>query len=171
MDQTRDRILELIGSAPTLDDAARYVVEELVTLPTYTWVGVYWRDDDELVLGPWAGPAPTEHTRIPVGQGICGAAAASGRTEIVADVDEDERYLACFPETRSEIVVPIKDGDRVVGEIDADGDQIAAFDQSDANVLEEIAAALARFHAEVGGPDLSESDDEDDAPAVYTSGD
>lgn len=171
MDQTRDRILELIASAPSLDDAARYVVEELVTLSSYSWVGVYWLEDDELVLGPWAGPQATEHTRIKVGEGICGAAAASGRTEVVADVDEDDRYLACFPDTRSEIVVPIKDGDRVVGEIDADGTEIAAFDQSDANVLEQIAAELGRFHGEVGGPDLDDQDDEDDAPAVYTSED
>lgn len=170
MDETRDRILELIGSAPDLDLAARYVVEELVTLPSYTWVGVYWVDGEELVLGPWAGPEPTEHTRIAIGEGICGAAAASGRTELVADVDEDDRYLQCFPDTRSEIVVPIKVGDRVVGEIDADADEVAAFDQSDANVLERIAAELGRFHDEVGGPTLDDAD-ADDAPAVYTSGD
>jgi putative methionine-R-sulfoxide reductase with GAF domain len=145
MDQTRDRILQLIASAPDREYAARYAVEELATLPRYHWVGVYWREDDELVLGPWEGPEETEHTRIPIGEGICGAAARSGRTEIVADVSEDERYLACFVETRSEIVVPIKKGDEVIGEIDVDGTEVAAFDQSDANVLEAIAEAIAEL--------------------------
>ena len=73
----------------------------------YSWVGIYLVEGDDLVLGPWRGPQATEHVRIPVGQGICGAAAASGETEIVDDVDADPRYLACFPSTRSEIVVPI----------------------------------------------------------------
>ena len=73
------------------------------------------------------GPAATEHARIPIGQGICGAAAASGRTEIVDDVNADDRYLACFPSTRSEIVVPIAYEGRVVGEIDIDSDRPAAF--------------------------------------------
>lgn len=145
MEQTRDRILQLIASAPDREYAARYAVEELVTLPRYSWVGVYWVEGDELVLGPWKGPEATEHERIPIGQGICGAAAASGETEIVADVSEDDRYLACFLDTRSEIVVPIKKGDEVVGEIDVDGTEVAAFDQADANALEAIAAAIAEL--------------------------
>ncbi len=145
MDQTRDRILQLIASAPDRDYAARYVVEELVTLPTYGWVGVYWVEGEELVLGAWDGPEETAHTRIPIGTGICGAAAASGRTEIIADVAEDDRYLACFPDTRSEIVVPITKDGKVVGEIDVDGVEVAAFDQSDANALETIAQAMAEL--------------------------
>lgn len=169
MEQTRDRILELIDSAPDLEYAARYTVEELATLPSYTWVGIYWVDGDELVLGPWTGPEATEHTRIKVGEGICGAAAASGRTEIVADVDQDDRYLQCFVGTRSEIVVPITREGEVIGEIDVDGSEVAAFDQSDANILEEIAAALAE--RAVDGPPLGGDDDgdEDDSPTVYTA--
>jgi len=73
----------------------------------YSWIGIYLVEGDDLVLGPWKGPEATEHVRIPVGQGICGAAAASGETEIVDDVNADPRYLACFVSTRSEIVVPI----------------------------------------------------------------
>lgn len=169
MEQTRDRILELIDSAPDLEYAARYAVEELATLATYSWVGIYWVDGDELVLGAWTGPEATEHTRIKIGEGVCGAAAASGRTEIVADVDEDERYLQCFHDTRSEIVVPIVREGKVIGEIDVDATEIAAFDQSDANILEGIAAALAE--RAVDGPPLGgESDDEDDdGPTVYTA--
>ena len=76
---------------------------------------------------PSDGPAATEHIRIPIGQGVCGAAAASGVTEIVDDVNADPRYLACFLSTRSEIVVPISYEDIVVAEIDIDSDVPAAF--------------------------------------------
>jgi L-methionine (R)-S-oxide reductase len=81
--------------------------------------------------------------RIPVGQGICGAAAASGETEIVDDVDADPRYLACFASTRSEIVVPIADEGRVVGEIDINSDLPAAFSGEDRAILESVAALIA----------------------------
>ncbi len=79
-------------------------------LSYYSWVGFYMLDPSDenfLVLGPYRG-APTEHVRIPVTQGICGAAVAQGKTVIVDDVSEDPRYLACSLETRSEIVVPIR---------------------------------------------------------------
>lgn len=111
----------------------------------YDWVGIYWVDPSgkELVLGPWSGPDATEHTRIPIGTGICGAAAASGKTEIVDDVNLDPRYLACFATTRSEIVVPIFHDGKVVGEIDIDGSDPAAFGPPDAHFLEEVAALLA----------------------------
>ena len=95
------------------------------------------------ILGPWTGPEATEHAVIPIGVGICGAAAASGRTEIVDDVNADPRYLACFTTTRSEIVVPIFDGADVIGEIDIDGSDLAAYDETDARFLEEVAALLA----------------------------
>jgi L-methionine (R)-S-oxide reductase len=124
--------------------AAQRAVEELHDrLPHYDWVGIYWVDGDELVLGPWVGPEATEHTRIPIGTGVCGAAAASGRTEIVPDVSADERYLACFASTKSEIVVPIFHENVVVGEIDVDGSDLDAFDETDARFLEEVAALLA----------------------------
>lgn len=109
----------------------------------YSWVGIYWVDGDDLVLGPWRGPQATEHTRIPIGTGVCGAAARSGRTEIVPDVNKDSRYLACFAHTRSEIVVPIFAAGRVVGEIDIDGDQLDAFSTEDQRFLEAVAELLA----------------------------
>ena len=111
--------------------------------PHYDWVGIYWVDGSDLVLGPWIGPQATEHTRIPIGIGVCGAAAASGQTEIVPDVNADPRYLACFASTRSEIVVPIFADGVVVGEIDIDGSDLDAFDETDARFLEEVAALLA----------------------------
>lgn len=96
----------------------------------------------DLILGPWEGPEATEHTRIPIGTGVCGAAAASGRTEIVPDVSRDPRYLACFTSTRSEIVVPIVHDASVVGEIDVDGTALAAFGRADQEFLEAVAALL-----------------------------
>ena len=111
----------------------------------YSWVGIYLVEGDDLVLGPWRGPQATEHVRIPVGEGVCGAAAASGETEIVDDVNADPRYLACFPSTRSEIVVPISHEGRVVGEIDIDSDRPAAFGEHDRALLERVALVVAPF--------------------------
>jgi L-methionine (R)-S-oxide reductase len=139
-------IRSAIAEAPGTEAAAQRAVELLHDrFAHYDWVGIYWIDPNgaELVLGPWIGPEATEHTRIPIGAGICGAAAASGQTVIVDDVDADPRYLACFSTTRSEIVVPIFGDGQVVGEIDIDGDDLGAYDQTDAIFLEEIAALLA----------------------------
>jgi GAF domain-containing protein len=124
--------------------AAQRVVDQLRDrFGGYDWVGIYWVEGSDLVLGPWSGAEATEHTRIPIGTGVCGAAAASGQTEIVPDVDADPRYLACFASTRSEIVVPIFEGGEVIGEIDIDGSDLDAFDETDARFLEEVAALVA----------------------------
>ena len=136
-----DGILDHGGES---DDVLRAVVELLHDrFDHYSWVGIYLVEGDELVLGPWNGPEETDHVRIPVGQGICGAAAATGETEIVDDVNADPRYLACFPSTRSEIVVPIPFEGRVVGEIDIDSDEPAAFTDADREFLERVAALIA----------------------------
>jgi L-methionine (R)-S-oxide reductase len=111
----------------------------------YSWVGIYLVEGDDLVLGPWKGPEATEHVRIPVGQGVCGAAAATGQTEVVDDVNADPRYLACFPSTRSEIVVPIARDGRVIGEIDIDSDSPAAFGDADRAFLERVAESVAHL--------------------------
>jgi len=100
------------------------------------------RQGEELALTAWDGPEATQHVRIPVGQGICGLAARTGETVIVGDVNADSRYLDCFPQTRSEIVVPIYAQDEVIGEIDIDSDQASAFSDDDRQVLERIAAIL-----------------------------
>ncbi len=120
----------------------RVVAEIKSALPDYTWVGIYLVEDGELVLGPFLGK-PSPHVRIPIGRGICGAAAAEGRTIVVDDVRADDRYLACSLETRSEIVVPIVRDGRVLGEIDIDSDRRAAFDARDRALLEAVAGQLA----------------------------
>lgn len=140
----RDEVRERIRRAHDVEEAGRIAVADLsVRVAHYSWVGIYWVEGEDLVLGPWAGPEPTEHVRIPIGVGVCGAAAASGETEVVADVSQDPRYLACFPDTKSEIVVPIKRFDgKVVGEIDIDSDRLAAFGPEDRSLLEAVAADL-----------------------------
>ncbi len=136
-----DRILNRGGDA---DDILRQVVAILHDrFDHYSWVGIYLVEGDDLVLGPWQGPQPTEHVRIAVGEGVCGAAAASGRTEVVDDVNSDPRYISCFPSTRSEIVVPIAYEGRVVGEIDIDSDQPAAFGPEDKAFLERVALLIS----------------------------
>ena len=111
-------------------------------MPDYSWVGIYLLDGNELVLGPFEGK-PSPHTRIPLGRGICGAAASEKATIIVDDVNADPRYLACSVETKSEIVVPIMAGSDVLGEIDIDSDRPAAFGEADKTLLEAVAALLA----------------------------
>ncbi len=116
-------------------------------LTTYNWAGFYMldpRDEEVLVLGPFWG-AGTEHVRIPVSEGICGAAVAQGETVIVADVAADPRYLACSLETKSEIVVPIRARGRIVGEIDIDSHRLDAFGAEDRRFLEQCAEIIAEY--------------------------
>ncbi len=110
--------------------------------PHYTGVYVYLLEGETLVLGPYRG-RPTEHTRIPIGAGICGRAARVKETVVVGDVNADAAYIACSLQTRSEIVVPIMRDARVLGEIDIDSDVPAAFTARDRKFLEEVARLLA----------------------------
>lgn len=121
-----------------------WIVQYLKTkFSHYNWVGIYLVQGDSLVLGPWAGNIPTEHVKIPIGQGVCGSAAASGQTEVVPDVHADSRYISCFPNTKSEIVVPIKKDGRIVGEIDIDSDEKNSFTDKDIILLERVADMLS----------------------------
>jgi L-methionine (R)-S-oxide reductase len=141
-----DAVDRIVNREDDADELLRKVVDVLHDrFSHYSWVGIYFVEGADLALGPWKGPEATEHVRIPVGQGICGAAAASGRTEIVDDVNADERYLACFPSTRSEIVVPISYEGRVVGEIDIDSDKPAAFGDADRMFLERVALLISPY--------------------------
>jgi GAF domain-containing protein len=144
---TKDAIERLAREASSADQFMRQTVELLrQRMLTYHWVGFYMLDADTqpptLVLGPFAG-AMTPHTRIPLSQGICGAAASSGETVVVDDVRKDNRYLACSLETKSEIVVPIAINGRVVGELDIDSHFPAAFAEDDRQLLEYCASLTA----------------------------
>ncbi len=142
-------IRSAVAAAPNANSAMKQVVRLLKdAMPAYTWVGIYVLDGEELVLGPYIGK-PSPHTRIPLGQGICGAAVTEKATIVVDDVNADPRYLACSVETKSEIVVPIMRGSQALGEIDIDSDQPAAFGPRDRALLEPVAAMLAeRFDEE-----------------------
>ncbi|MCJ7549907.1 MAG: GAF domain-containing protein [Anaerolineae bacterium] len=132
-DDELDEILERICAV--LKDAVSH----------YDWVGFYLVDPDaeaELILGPYVG-APTEHTRIPFGKGICGQAAATESTFIVQDVTQETNYLSCSPNVRSEIVVPILKGSVVVGELDIDSHALAPFTDQDQAFLDALCVRVA----------------------------
>src|SRR5687767_6519238 len=145
--RTLKKIESLIGRESGMQAMETVVRTLQAEHPDYTWVGIYLLYGNELVLGPFVGK-PSPHTRIPLGRGICGAAATERTTIIVDDVSADPRYLACSLDTKSEIVTPIMlDGD-VLGEIDIDSDKPAAFGPADRSLLERVAALLApRLHS------------------------
>jgi L-methionine (R)-S-oxide reductase len=153
-DRHQTALAAVTAALASEQDAARAMqttVQLLAThLTDYTWTGIYLLDGNELVLGPFVGK-PSPHTRIPLGRGICGAAATEKATIIVDDVNADPRYLACSIETRSEIVVPIVLNGEVLGELDIDSDKKAAFDHHDQALLEQVAALLAPRLANRGG--------------------
>ena len=135
--------LATVAKGTPLDTVLDRTVAALQTgFPHYTGVYLYWLEGTTLVLRAFRG-RPTEHVRIPVGQGICGRAARERRTVMVDDVNADPAYLACSLETRSEIVVPIMKGAAVLGDIDIDSDVPAAFTDADRGFLEAVAAAVA----------------------------
>jgi L-methionine (R)-S-oxide reductase len=142
------RIREFASTAPTLASLQQSIVETIAqNLPYCNWTGFYMldpADNQTLILGPYIGDT-TPHVRIPVTEGICGAAAASGKTVIVDDVNADPRYLSCSIKTKSEIVVPIYARGKVIGEIDIDSHTPAAFTQADRKFLEEAAIIVGAF--------------------------
>jgi len=134
-----DAILAHLAGRQALEEVCRFL---RASFAHYPWVGVYRVEGDGLVLDAWDGAQATEHTRIPIARGICGQAVREERTVVVDDVRSDPNYLACFLETRAEIVVPIRHGGRVVGEVDIDGNAVRTFDASDRRFLEAVATKL-----------------------------
>ena len=138
-------------NASNADELMSIIVGRLQErLAHFNWVGFYMIEksadgaEPMLVLGPYVG-AVTPHTRIPLHQGICGAAAASGRTVVVDDVNSDPRYLACSIETKSEIVVPITVRGEIVGELDIDSHTTAAFKDDDRQLVEHCARLVGHY--------------------------
>ena len=144
----RSEILDRLRDIASHADARNRLPFETVQIlkdnvPYYDWVGIYsLESDEELLLGPFLGK-PSPHARIKAGEGICGAAVREENTIIIDDVNSDPRYLACSLETKSEIVVPIFKGGRVVGELDIDSHTLAAFTDQDRRFLEEVCEILA----------------------------
>ena len=145
-DQNRLELIERIRTKIASETSREGVLKTAVELidgysDDFNWTGVYMRDGDILRVGPYVGPT-TEHTVIELNRGICGAAASQKQTIIVDDVQSDPRFLACSIHTRSEIVVPLMDGDVCIGEIDIDSNRRSAFSTEDRGMLEQVAAII-----------------------------
>jgi len=143
-DDIVNQVEQIVSSARPRDEALREAVRILKQeRDYYNWVGIYLLEGDTLVLHNYIGK-PTEHTRIPVGQGVCGTAVAEGANQIVGDVTKLDNYLACSLETRAEIVVLIRRGSEIFGQIDIDSDRENAFTDEDESMLSLVADSLAR---------------------------
>jgi len=140
------RDLQMMRDEGHLSDALmRYAVRSIASSDDrFSWVGVYLLNDEgsELWLHNYIG-TPTEHAKIPVGTGVCGRAVAEGANLNVPDVSKEENYLACSPDVQSEMVVLIRAGDDIYGQIDLDSEDAAAFTDEDEEVLQAVADKLA----------------------------
>lgn len=153
IEEIRSEITELAkdahGPAELMQSMVKLLHDRMLK---YNWVGFYMLEPAAqppvLVLGAFEG-AMTPHVRIPLNQGICGAAASSGQTVVVDDVNKDPRYLACSLETKSEIVVPVFAHGKIVGELDIDSHFPAAFTSEH--------QALVQYCAQVVGQKLESS--------------
>lgn len=142
-DEIASDIDQFIESGASLDEVLKQAVSLLKQeREHYNWVGIYLLEGDMLVLHNYLGK-PTEHTRIPVGVGVCGMAVAEGANQIVGDVSKLDNYLACSIGTRSEIVVLIRRGAEILGQIDIDSDLEDAFISEDEELLKRAADRLS----------------------------
>jgi GAF domain-containing protein len=142
-DELAVRLEKIVRSGSQTKAITDFVCRELRKIPHYTWVGIYGVEGTDLVLRSWSGPSATQHPRIPIGRGICGVAISEKATVVVPDVSADPRYLPCFLNTRSEIVVPILRDGAPVAEIDVDSDRPDAFTPTDRAFLEAVSEDLA----------------------------
>ncbi len=147
LEEVRQEVDRLNDEAVTADQLMESIAVLLnKEMLKYNWVGFYMLEsgaDPVLVLGHYRG-AMTPHSRISLNQGICGAAASSGKTVVVDDVTKDTRYLACSLETKSEIVVPVFVRGKVVGELDIDSHFPAAFGSDDRELVEYCAQLVGQ---------------------------
>ncbi|MEO0004497.1 MAG: GAF domain-containing protein [candidate division WOR-3 bacterium] len=139
-----DEIRQLVRSSQRSEDAqARVVMAIKKHFPKFHWVGIFRLEGKDLVLGPYQGKEPKGFERIPVGRGVCGTVAVTMRTEVVPDVGADARYLFCFDETRSELVVPVIKQGKLWGEITVDASEPGAFTRDEIELIEKAAQILA----------------------------
>jgi L-methionine (R)-S-oxide reductase len=132
----------LTGEADAVANAANAAAAIFNSLPHLNWAGFYFLRDDTLVLGPFQGrPACV---RIKIGDGVCGTAARERRSIVVPDVDAFPGHIACDTASRSELVVPLLDEDRLLGVLDLDSPDLARFDTVDQTGCEALAAIIVR---------------------------
>jgi GAF domain-containing protein len=146
MDPERRKLVDDIQEAIAVHHSETDILQAAVRLidafsEGFNWTGFYMMRHGALEVGPYVGPV-TEHTRIELNRGVCGAAASKKETVMVDDVRADPRFIACSLGTRSEIVVPLMDGDTCLGEIDVDSDQPAFFTDEDREMLEMVAEVI-----------------------------
>jgi L-methionine (R)-S-oxide reductase len=115
----------------------------LSNIEGYDWCGIYRLEGSDLELDQYVGE-PTEHTRIPIGQGVCGTAVAENSNQVIKDVREIDNYISCSLDTRSEIVVLIHLDGEILGQIDIDSRQVGKFAREDEHFLEQMATVLAK---------------------------
>ncbi len=142
-----EKILKALHAAycheATRDELLKMAATKLHAVGSpYTGVYMYMLHDNMLKLEAFEG-RPTDHQEIPVGVGLCGRAVAEKRDLNVADVKADDQYLACSIETRSELIVLIRRGDLILGQIDIDSDEIDGFDEAEQAAVQRVADGLA----------------------------
>ena len=143
------RLDQLAASGASFNTVLAGAVEYLHPAhPDFHWTGVYELfPDNVLRLGPFIG-TPTDHVFISVGKGVCGSAVAERRDKNVPDVSKEPNYLACSSSTRSELVVLIRDGDRIFAQIDVDSHEVDAFDSHTEVEVKKVADWLARAYSD-----------------------
>jgi GAF domain-containing protein len=151
IDELVAKLEQMVTEGAELDTVLQTAIQQLHELDDrFDWTGIYELfPDGVLRLGPFVG-APTEHVFIGVGNGVCGTAVAEKRNINVPDVRAVENYLACSTETRSELVVLIRDEETIYGQIDIDSHQVAAFDETLVAAVERVAETLAKAYADRG---------------------
>ena len=127
----------LHGERDRVANAANFAALVYHALPDLNWAGFYFFDGDELVVGPFQGKPAC--VRIALGKGVCGTAAATRQTQLVADVDAFPGHIPCDSASRSEIVVPLYDGERLIGVWDVDSPRLGRFDAQDRDGMERLA--------------------------------
>src|SRR6188768_561703 len=127
----------LSGERDRIANAANFSALVYHALPGLNWAGFYFYDGTELVVGPFQGKPAC--VRIALGKGVCGTAATMRQTQVVADVDAFPGHIPCDSASRSEVVVPLYDGERLIGVWDVDSPRLARFDEADRAGMERLA--------------------------------
>jgi L-methionine (R)-S-oxide reductase len=144
-DALKPKVTTLISNSSVINDTLLSICELLKeTVSYYDWVGFYFRDGntETLKLGPYAG-APTNHTTIPFGKGICGQVAVSNQNFVVPDVNAQDNYISCSINVKSEIVIPLFVDGENIGQIDIDSNTTDPFSEADERFLEFVCQSIA----------------------------
>jgi GAF domain-containing protein len=147
--ELKTKVQDILTNIETLRDEKLIQICHLLkdSIDYYDWVGFYFRngDKEELILGPYVG-APTDHSVIPFGKGICGQVAVSNQNFVVPDVQAQDNYIACSISVKSEIVVPLFVNGKNIGQIDIDSSVIDPFTEADERFLEFVNEEIAKLY-------------------------